>query len=63
MELDMLLNPGKYFTKGRIGYKIEDNPAFDRVRKTLVAYNMPTKLFASMGFSICALIYLLFIVG
>ena len=45
MELDMLLNPGKYFTKGRIGYKIEDNPAFDRVRKTLVAYNMPTKLF------------------
>lgn len=45
MDIDMLINPSKYFMKGQIGYKIDDNPVFDRVRKTLVAYNMPTKLF------------------
>ena len=45
MDMEKIMNPGKFFGATQIGYKLEDNPAFGVVRNTLVSYGMPTTLF------------------
>ena len=45
MDMDMIMNPGKYFNKGNVGYRLKDNPLFSVVRTTITKYNMLPILF------------------
>lgn len=45
MDMEKIMNPSKFYGASKIGFNLDDNPVFRRVRNTLVSYAMPTTLF------------------